>query len=418
MDMKDVSRRDLLKSAAIVIGGAMAATKGEAQEQKKSFKVGLIGCGGRGKGAVRDSLAAGKALGIEMKVVALADAYQDRVDGARDMLAKEGHEVPANRCFVGFDAYRKLIAADADIVLMATSPNFRPQHFAAAIQAGKHVFMEKPVAVDPVGCRKVMEAGKLAVEKKLGVVAGTQRRHSADYVINQKLVAEGAIGRILSGQIYWCMGKLWFKERKQEWDDAEYMVRNWVSFTEMSGDHICEQHVHNIDVANWFLGSHPVSAVGFGGRARRRTGDQFDFFSIDFEYPNGVHIQSMCRQVDGCWNKVGEQLIGEKGTTSCGGKIDAVPEVKMPKVKRADPYMQEHYDLLESIVKGRPLNEAQSVAEATMAAVMGRISAYTGQQVKWDDMMKSDFQLRPSPEDFEAGKVVLPKEEPAVPGKA
>jgi len=396
----------------------MVAAQGEAQEQKKSFKVGLIGCGGRGKGAIRNNLSAGKALGIEVKVVALADAYQDRVHGAQKMLAKEGHEVPANRCFVGFDAYKKLIATDVEIVLMATPPNFRPWHFAAAIEAGKHVFMEKPVAVDPVGCRKIMEAGKLAAQKKLGVVAGTQRRHSANYIANQKLVAEGAIGKILSGQIYWCMGKLWFKKRKKEWDPAEYLVRNWVSFTEMSGDHICEQHVHNIDIANWFLGGHPLVAVGFGGRARRQTGDQFDFFSIDFEYPGGVHIQSMCRQVNGCWNRVGEHLVGEKGTTSCGGRIDATPKVKMPKLKRSDPYMQEHYDLMESLLKGQPLMEAQNVAEATLAAVMGRISAYTGQKVTWDEMMKSDFHLKPTPEDFETGKVVLPREEPPVPGKA
>ena len=418
MAKESVSRRSFMKSAAIMAGGAVIMNQGEAQEQKKSFKVGLIGCGGRGKGAIRDSLSAGKALGVEMKVVALADAYQDRVDGAQKMLAKEGYEVPANRCFVGFDAYKKLVATDVEVVVMATPPAFRPWHLEAAIQAGKNVFMEKPVAVDPVGCRKVMEAGKLATQKKLGVVAGTQRRHSANYIANQKLVAEGAIGKILSGQVYWCMGRLWFRERKKEWDDAEYLIRNWVSFTEMSGDHICEQHVHNLDIANWFLGSHPVAAAGFGGRARRQTGDQFDFFSIDFEYPDGVHIQSMCRQVNGCWNRVGEHLVGEKGTTSCSGRINATPEVKMPKVKRTNAYMQEHCDLLESIIKGQPLMEAQNVAESTMAAVMGRISAYTGQMVKWDDMMKSDFHLKPTPEDFETGKVVLPKEQPAVPGKA
>jgi predicted dehydrogenase len=178
--------------------------------------------------------------------------------------------------------------------------------------------------------------------------------------------------------------------------------------------------VHNLDVANWFLGSHPVAAVGFGARARRRTGDQFGFFSIDYEYPDGVHIHSMCRQVTGCWNRVGERLVGEKGWTSCSGKIKATPEVKVPKVKtKGGPYMQEHYDLLESILKGQPLNEAQNVAEATMAAVMGRISAYTGQRVKWDEVMKSDLHLKPTPEDFETGNVVAPKDDVvAIPGKA
>ena len=418
-----VSRRDFMRSAmagTIAVGGAALMTGKANGQEKKCFRIGLIGCGGRGNGALRNSLSAGKALGVEMRVVGLADAYEDRVDRARKGLLKDHKmDVPDEACFVGFDAYKKLLATDVDVVLMATPPSFRPWHFEAAVKAGKHVFMEKPVAVDPVGCCKVMEAGKLAKEKGLGVVAGTQRRHSANYIATQKMVADGAIGRILGGEVRWCMGRLWFKERKPGWDDAEYMVRNWVSFTEMSGDHIAEQHVHNLDVANWFIGSHPISAVGFGGRARRKTADQYDFFSVDFEYPDGVHIHSMCRQVNGCWNRVNERLVGEKGWTSCSGKIKATPEVKVPKVKRTDPYTQEHCDLLESILKGKPLMEAQNVAESTMTAVMGRISAYTGQMVKWDDMMKSDFQLKPSPQDFESGTVKAPPDDVvAIPGKA
>jgi len=424
MEDAKLSRRDFMRKAAATAVAAKTLTiigAGAAHAQSaKAFKIGLIGCGGRGNGALRNCLAAGKQLKADMRVVALADAYKDRADRCRQGMKKEGHEVPEDRCYVGFDAYKKLIATDVDIVLLATPPNFRPVHFAACVEAGKHVFMEKPVAVDPVGCRRIMAASKEAKKKGLSVVAGTQRRHQAAYVGTHKVIAEGAIGRILAGQIYWCGGRLWYRERKPEWDDAEYLVRNWVSFTEMSGDHIVEQHVHNIDVANWFIGAHPVAAVAFGGRARRRTGDQYDFFSVDFEYPDGVHVHSMCRQVSGCWNRVGENLVGEKGTTNCRGRVKTQAEVKIPKVaEHGGPYVQEHIDLLDSILKGKPLNEAQNVAESTMSAVMARISAYTGKRVTWDEMMKSDMVLKPAPEDFEAGKVTAPKDDVVpVPGKA
>ena len=292
-----LSRRDFVKTAVAtgVAAGGMAILQASSArgQTAKVFKIGLIGCGGRGNGAVRNCLAAGKGLKVDVRVTALADAYKDKTDRCREGLKKEGHNVPEERCFVGFEAYKKLIATDVDIVLMATPPNFRSVHLAACVDAGKHVFMEKPVAVDPVGCRKIMEAGEAAAKKGLSVVAGTQRRHQSAYVATQKVVADGAIGRIVGGQIYWCGGRLWYRERKPEWDDAEYMVRNWVSFAEMSGDHIVEQHVHNIDVANWFIGAHPVAAVGIGGRARRMTGDQYDFFSVDYEYPDGVHLHSM-----------------------------------------------------------------------------------------------------------------------------
>jgi len=410
--------KSAVASTVLASGLAMSAAGGA---EKRAFKIGLIGCGGRGNGALRDCLQAGKELGVEVHIAALADAYQDRLDRTVKGLKKQGIEVPEGNRFVGFNAYKELLATDVDVVLLATPPNFRPRHFEACINAGKHVFMEKPVAVDPVGCRKMMEVGKIAAEKGLSVVAGTQRRHAAGYNAAHKAVAEGAIGRILAGTIYWCGGRLWYRERKPEWDDAEYLVRNWVSFVEMSGDHIVEQHVHNIDIANWFIGSPPVAAVGFGGRARRKTGNQYDFFSIDYEYPDGVHLHSMCRQVNGCWRKVGEYLVGEKGWTNCSGRVQVGEEslnLEKPKMHRS-PYVQEHIDLLRSIIEGKPINEAQNVAEATMTAIMGRISAYTGQRVTWEEMMKSDLQLSPTPVDFEEGKVKAPPDDVVpVPGKA
>ncbi|MEW6355979.1 MAG: Gfo/Idh/MocA family oxidoreductase [Planctomycetota bacterium] len=421
---KNVSRRDFMKKTAGAVGAGLAMMRNRPAygQAKPVFKVALIGCGGRGGGAIRDSMNACKELGLEGKVVALADSCQDRLDRTYEGLKKEGHEIPKERCFIGYDAYKKVMETDANLVCLTTPPNFRPGHFAAAVDAGKHVFFEKPVGVDAVGCRKIIESGETAKKKGLGVVAGTIWRHHGPYISTQKAVAEGAIGKIVAGRIYYCTGRLWFKERQAQWDDAEYMVRNWVSFCEMSGDHIVEQHVHTIDIANWFMGGPPVSAMAMGGRARRKTGNQFDFFSVDFEYANGIHVQSMSRQIDGCVNRGGQTFIGEKGETNgCGqAKTWAGEKIELPKVEtHKSPFIQEHMDLLQGIVKGEPLNEARQIAESSLTAIMGRNSAYTGQLVKWDEMMKSDLALSPTAEDFEKGTVKVPQEEVApLPGKA
>jgi predicted dehydrogenase len=420
---ESVSRRAFLKtSAAAGVALQVAAVWGQ-EKGARRLKVGLVGAGGRGKGAASDCIEAAKTLGIEIQVVAVADAMEDRAKGAAKQFG-----VPPERCFWGFDSYRKVMETEADVVILGTSPNFRPLHLEAAVEAGKHVFMEKPVAVDPPGARRVMAAGEKAKAKGLSIVAGTQRRHQAGYLANQFLVSQGAIGKIVSGSVSWCGGKLWYQTRKPGEPDAQYMVRNWVSFTEMSGDHIVEQHVHNLDIANWYLGRPPVAAVGFGGRARRQTGNQFDFFSIDFDYDDNVHIHSMCRQVDKCYTAVRELFVGTEGTmpgagkvTSTNGKQIVVPEFKV----HDNPYVEEHVALLRGIVEGKPVNEAQSVAEATMAAIMGRIAAYTGQLVRWSDLMtKKDsalynLTLKPTAEDFEKGAVVAPKDDVvAIPGEA
>ena len=263
-----IPRRSFIKSAAAASAAVATAPLANLYAQSsasRKFKIGLIGCGGRGHGAVENILEAAKILGYPMEVYTVADFFPDRANG----IAKK-YNIPAERVFSTATGYRHLVDQPVDIVLMATPPVFRPTHLEAVLNAGKHAFIEKPVAVDPVGARKVMELGELAKKKGLAVVAGTQRRHESGYLRNQYAVANGAIGKIVGGTITWCGGKLRYKERENGESDASYLVRNWTSFSEMSGDHICEQHVHNIDVANWFIGRPPQSALGFGGALAAR----------------------------------------------------------------------------------------------------------------------------------------------------
>ena len=414
----NISRRDFIKSSAATGMAAVLAGTGTVFAQRpKKMRVALLGCGGRGGGALGNCMEAAKNIdGIELEVVALADWFQDRLDRVN-----KTYKVPASRCFVGGDCYKKLLDTNADVVLMATPPNFRPVHFEAAINAGKHVFMEKPVAVDPPGARKIIEAGELAKKKGLGVVAGTQRRHQANYRRIQYAVEHGAIGQIVGGCVWWCGGALWYSARKPGQSDADYMIRNWVSFTEMSGDHIVEQHVHNLDVANWYIGHPPRTALGFGGRARRKTGNQFDFHSVDLDYGDGVHIHSMCRQVNRCDGGVREFFRGTRGQTMGGGGLKQTGsrkrEVEVPDFPEHGAYVQEHIDLLESILKDEPLNEARNVAESTMTAIMGRISTYTGKLVRWSDLTEDknspwyNLTLKPTAEDFEKGTVEAPPDD-------
>lgn len=420
-----IPRRKFIKNVAVAgaVVSALPLFNVRAQDAGRKFKIGLVGCGGRGNGALENILEAAKAAGFEVEIYTSADFFADRAGST----AKK-YNVPAERVFSGATAYHQLLAQPIDIVLLATPPVFRPTHLEAAINAGKHIFTEKPVAVDPAGARKVMELGEAAKQKGLSVVAGTQRRHQGSYLRNQYAVANGAIGTIVGGTVRWCGGKLWFKERNPGENDASYLVRNWTSFSEMSGDHIVEQHVHNLDVANWFIGHPPQWAVGFGGRARRQTGDQFDFFSIDFNYGDDVHIHSMCRQINGTYGAVDEFFHGTEGTAAGGGKIHSakLAEMNIPEFKTHDnPYVQEHIDLLNSIVKNEPLNTARTVAESTLTGIMGRIAAYTGQMVRWSELTTDtsspwyNLTLSPSPADFENDKVVAPKDNVyPIPGEA
>lgn len=424
-ESSNISRRKFINNVAVASAAVAAAPlfNIHAQGASRKFKVGLIGCGGRGTDAAANILEAAKITGHEVEIHSLADFFPGQTANAARKF-----NVPTERAFSGADAYRKVIEQPVDIVLMATPPNFRPLHFEAAVKAGKHCFIEKPVSVDPVGARKIMELGEEAKKKGLSVVAGTQRRHQGNYLRNQAAITQGAIGKIVGGTVSWCGGKLWFRKRAEGEGDASYMAHNWTSFVEMSGDHIVEQHVHNIDIANWFIGRTPVSAVGFGGRARRQTGNQFDFFSIDFNYGEDCHIHSMCRQISGCYDSVGEFFVGTEGSTYGSGRMQSakLASLTIPEFRtHQNGQVQEQVALLNSIASGKPLNEARAVAEATMSAIMGRIAAYTGQMVRWSDLMTNtsspwyNLTLSPSAADFEAGNVVAPKDGVCpIPGEA
>ena len=401
-----------LQSRRAFIGTAVAAgvlaTACSKSEQKVSIptlrdqapdgsllKAGLIGCGGRGKGAALDFLNAGPNL----QITALGDVFRDRLDDAHKTIQKEkGQTVSEDMCFVGFDAFKKVIDSGVVVVILATPPHFRAEHFAAAVAAGKHVFMEKPVAVDPVGAKSIIETAGQARTKNLCVVTGTQRHHQKEYIETYRRIAEGAIGDIVAARCYWNQNQLWYREQQEGWSDMEWMIRDWVDWCWLSGDHIVEQHVHNIDVINWFTGAHPIKAVGFGGRARRVTGDQYDYFSVDFTFENGMHLHSMCRQIDGCVNNVSEYIVGTKGSTNCSDTIykpDGTIAWQFEGEKGA-PYAQEHIDLVTAIRTSSPINEARNTAESTLVAIMGRISAYTGRETTWQEMMDSDLRIGPT----------------------
>ncbi len=400
-----ISRKDFIKtSAAAGVGIAALAASGNYAFAQGSdrIKVGVIGCGGRGTGAAENHLDSSE--GVEL--IAMGDMFPDRLKESRQNLesraskdAKWGakFKVKDDHCFTGFDAYKKVLATDIDLVILATPPGFRPIHIRAALEAGKHVFAEKPVAVDGPGIRSVMESGAIAGKKKLAFVTGTQRRHQAAYMETINRIHDGAIGDVLTAQVYWNQGSIWNKGRKPEWTDTEWQLRNWYYFTYLCGDHIVEQHVHNLDVANWVLNAHPVKALGIGGRQVRTDpayGHIYDHFTVEYEYPNGVKILSMCRQQDNTASKVDEFVVGSKGTSSPSGKI------KGPQPFRFDgdttnPYVVEHRDLVNSIRSGKLLNEAQRIAESTLTAIMGRMSCYTGQEITWDMALNSKEVLMP-----------------------
>ncbi len=370
----------------------------------KVLKAGLIGCGGRGTGAAVNFLDAGPNL----QITALADVFQDKIDNCRAELKKERNvEIADQNCFVGFDSYQKVIDSGVDIVLLCTPPHFRPAHVEAAVNARKHVFMEKPIAVDPVGARSVMASAKKAEAIGLSMVSGTIRRVQKDYMETWRRVANGEIGEIVGANIIRNGGALWYRNRQPKWTDMEYMLRNWVNFCWLSGDHITEQFIHEVDVMNWYMGQNPVSAVGWGGRQRRITGDQYDFFSIEYVYENGMRTHCAARQINGCTNRKLEQIMGTKGYANASGTIFDLQgnEIwKYPKPEEGDtdspwkvtnPFVQEHINLVTAIRTGKPVSDAEAQVNSTLITIMGRISAYTGKDVTWEELMNSDLCLGP-----------------------
>ena len=422
---REVSRRSFMQNTSLAVAGAVATLRApyvhaSGSENAAGVKIGLVGCGGRGTGALLDAVgAAYKSVYPEkgyhtedvaegatverrdIEVLALADLYEERLERCNRNLERVKLKVPKEHCYLGFDAYEKLLAhPEINYVILATPPHFRPAHLKAAIEAGKNVFMEKPAAVDVPGVKTVLEAGRLAAEKKLGIAAGTQRRHSLDYRETIQRIHDGAIGDIIYAKCYWNGGQIWVIDRQSGWSNLEWQLRNWNYFTWLSGDHIVEQHVHNLDVINWVLGAHPVKAVsGLGGRQSRRGerhGHIFDHFAVEYEYPNGITMFSQCRQINGCKNVVGEWVRGTRGTSNCANYI--APEggdVWSYRGRSRSAYQQEHENLIASIRAGQPINEAQNIAESTMTAIIGREACYSGHEITWDDAMKSTKELGP-----------------------
>ncbi len=405
-ETRRVTRRDFLNTSAVAATAPLAAAQLAAARQAYAtgsdrVRVGLVGCGGRDTGAAHNALAASD----RVDVVALADVFRDRLDDCRQRLAAHDGtraKVADDRCHVGFDAYRELIAGDVDLVVLATPPHFRPMHLEEAIRNRRHVFMEKPVAVDAPGVRKVIAAADEADRLGLSIVAGTQRRHEQSYLAAMSRIRSGAIGDIVSARCYWNMGGLWMNAPRPEWTDMEWQLRNWLYFTWLSGDHICEQHIHNLDVVNWAIGTHPIRAAGMGGRQVRTDPDYghiFDHFAVEYEYPEHVFVTSMCRQTDGCWNRVSESVRGTEGwcDTSPGQAVIGGSSPWRFAEDNPNPYVEEQRNLLASIGGGSTrLNEGRRVAESTLTAIMGRMSAYTGKEVTWEQAMSSQLDLTPA----------------------
>ncbi len=407
-----VSRRAFLAGSAGI--AALAATGNYAfAAGADSIKIGVVGCGGRGRDAVQNAVAS--ADGVE--VWAVADAFKDRADAMRQSLGNLGdkNKVTDDRTFVGLDAYKKVLASGVNYIILATNPGYRPLHLRAAIEAGVNVFAEKPIATCPTGIRSVMETAKLATQKNLAIVAGTQRRHQPPYVETIKRIRDGALGEILAAQVYWIQGGMWAINREPSMTDFEWQVRNWQYFTRFGGDQIVEQHIHNLDVANWALGGHPVRALGMGGRQVRLDplyGHVYDHFAVEFEYPNGVRVTSMCRQQDGTSSRVSERVVGTKGWSDPSGRIQTDSLWRYDGAT-PNPYVQEHTDNIAAIRAGKPLNEGQRIAESTLTAIMGRESCYSGQEVTWDQILNSKLDLRPD----ELTWGPLPTPPVAMPGK-
>lgn len=400
------SRRDFIRASSVLVAGStvtgtLGAERAVHSSGSDRIRIGLIGCGARGTTAALQALSTSSG---PVQLVALADVFADKIQSAYRRL-KSTHayqlDVPPERRFVGLDSYRQLLQTDVDVVLLTTPPGFRPLHFEAAVAANKHVYLEPPVAVDAPGARRVLAATSEARLRGLAVVAGLQRRHEAAYQETIAQVQRGQIGQPLTMRVYWNGNGVPARPRLPRQSELEYQLRNWYFFTWLSGDHIVEQHVHNLDVGNWLLHDVPQEANGLGGReVRRRAADQgrdfgqiFDHFSCEFVYRSGARMFSQCRQMRDCWNVVGEHVQGSGGRADIsGGKIydphgELIWQTRAPRAGQ----QQSQQDLFAALRSGYALNEGESAALATLTAIMGRQAAYSGQCVTWDEVLASDF---------------------------
>ena len=430
-----LSRRNFVKRTTLATTGilssglpvgAMANVNGN-----KKLKIALVGCGGRGTGAIVQALQADQ----NTELIAMADAFQDRVE--KSLKAVQEHfdgvmkiKIKPKNLFSGFDAYKKAIDL-ADVVILTTPPGFRPYHFEYAIENGKHVFMEKPVATDPVGVRKVLDVARLAKEKRLNVVVGLQRHYQKKYIDILNKINNGKIGKITGGQVYWNSSGVWVRERQPDQTEMEYQMRNWYYFNWLCGDHILEQHIHNIDVANWFIGDYPLKAQGMGGRQVRNGkdhGEIFDHHFVEFTYKTGAVISSQCRHQPGCMRRVDESFQGTKGSVNMryGDIVDLEGKeiyryksgnnTKSSKPSRSianglnepNPYQVEHDKLFASIRNGGVIADAENGAKSTLTAIMGRMATYSGKEITWDQAMNSKLELMPENPDWNTNPPTMP----------
>ena len=431
--MDNIKRRSFLKNSSILTGSLVLPSfsfKKQKQLDKK-LKISVVGCGGRGTGAAVQALRADK----NVELVALCDAFEDRLERSLNAIIEEldGEieiKLKDKNKFVGFDGYKKAIDL-ADVVILATPPGFRPQHFEYAVNQSKHIFMEKPVATDAAGVRRVLESAKLVKEKKLNVVVGLQRRYQLSYLDILKQVRRGVAGKIISGTVKWNGHGVWVRKREPQQSELEYQMRNWYYFNWLCGDHIVEQHIHNLDVANWFLDEHPISAQGMGGREVRKGidhGEIFDHHYVEFKYPSGAVIHSQCRHQPGTLRKVNEVLVGTKGVINLrNGGVVTINDHNGNLLHKYDPkndispYQIEHNKLFKSIRSGGQIDDTEYGATATMTAIMGRMATYSGKLIEWDSAMNADENLVPDNLSWQSKAPVLPdnqgKYKVPVPGK-
>lgn len=425
----DLNRRDFVKASSLAMGGLMIAPSMLAAKgflgNDDAIKVGLIGCGGRGTGAIVQALSSGQ----NVKLVAMCDAFRDNLDDCYKKITNPKFEdwsgetkvnigerivVPEEHKFDGFDGYKKVIPL-VDVVVIATPPGFRPMHFEAAVDAGKHVFMEKPVAVDAPGVRKVLAAAEKAKQKKLNVVVGLQRHYQKIYQDWINMLHEGVIGDIVTSHVYWNSGGVWVRERKPGQTEMEYQMRNWYYFNWLCGDHINEQHIHNIDVSNWAKQAYPVTASGMGGRLVRtgkEHGEIYDHHFVEYEYADGSKMFSQCRHMPNTAYSVTESFQGTNGSAPQPGVIKTKSGYTLMKYndkKDPNPYQVEHDVLFSAIAKGEyKFADAENGAKSTMTAIMGRMATYSGQIINWDEALNSEIDLMPKKFAWDAEPPVKP----------
>lgn len=430
LSRRNFVKRTTLATTGILSSGLPVGAVANVNGNKK-LKIALVGCGGRGTGAIVQALQADE----NTELIAMADAFQDRVE--KSLKAVQEHfdgvmkiKIKPKNLFSGFDAYKKAIDL-ADVVILTTPPGFRPYHFEYAIENGKHVFMEKPVATDPVGVRKVLDVARVAKEKRLNVVVGLQRHYQKKYIDILNKINNGKIGKITGGQVYWNSSGVWVRERQPDQSEMEYQMRNWYYFNWLCGDHILEQHIHNIDVANWFIGDYPLKAQGMGGRQVRNGkdhGEIFDHHFVEFTYKTGAVISSQCRHQPGCMRRVDESFQGTKGSVNMryGDIVDLEGKeiyryksgnnTKSSKPSRSianglnepNPYQVEHDKLFASIRNGGLIADAENGAKSTLTAIMGRMATYSGKEITWDQAMNSKLELMPENPDWNTNPPTMP----------